>query len=133
MTVALITGSTGLIGSESVTYFGELGMDVVGIDNDMRQVFFGAEASTAWNQSRLEKALGPRYHHNPVDIRDRQSVEEIFRRHGSGIELVIHTAAQPSHDWAAKEPLTDFDINAVGTMNLLEATRTHAHWKQVLL
>jgi CDP-paratose 2-epimerase len=126
VSIAVITGSTGLIGSESVTYFGDLGMNVVGIDNDMRKVFFGDEASTAWNRSRLERALGPRYSHNSVDIRDRQGVEEIFRRHGSAIELVVHTAAQPSHDWAAKEPLTDFDINAVGTMNLLEATRAHA-------
>ena len=126
MSVAVITGSTGLIGSESVTYFGDLGMDVVGIDNDMRQVFFGPEASTAWNQARLESALGERYSHNSVDIRDRDGVDQIFRRYGSAIELVVHTAAQPSHDWAAKQPLTDFDINALGTMNVLEATRAHA-------
>ena len=98
----MITGSTGLIGSESVTYFGELGLDVVGIDNDMRRVFFGPEASTAWNRDRLEKALGAGYRHHSVDIRDRDGIEAIFRDLGSAIELVIHTAAQPSHDWAAK-------------------------------
>jgi CDP-paratose 2-epimerase len=126
VSIAVITGSTGLIGSESATYFGDLGMEIVGIDNDMRKLFFGPEASTAWNQARLEKILGERYRHHPVDIRDRQGVDEIFRRYGSAIELVVHTAAQPSHDWAAKEPLTDFDINAVGTLNVLESTRVHA-------
>ncbi len=126
MSLAVITGSTGLVGSEAASYFGDLGMEVVGIDNDMRRVFFGSEASTAWNQSRLEKALGGRYQHHSVDVRDREGVDEIFARHGKTIELVIHTAAQPSHDWAAKQPITDFDINAVGTLNVLEATRVHA-------
>lgn len=126
MSVAVITGSTGLVGSEAASYFGELGMDVVGIDNDMRKVFFGSEASTNWNRERLEGSLGDRYTHHSVDIRDRQQVDEIFGRRGKAIELVIHAAAQPSHDWAAKEPVTDFDINAVGTLNVLEATRSHA-------
>jgi CDP-paratose 2-epimerase len=126
VSVAVVTGSTGLVGSEAAGYFGDLGMDVVGIDNDMRSVFFGREASTAWNRERLEKALGQRYRHHHVDIRDRETVDGIFARHGEAIELVIHAAAQPSHDWAAKEPLTDFDINAVGTVNVLEATRAHA-------
>jgi CDP-paratose 2-epimerase len=126
VSLAVITGSTGLVGSEAASYFGGLGMDVVGIDNDMRRVFFGAEASTAWNQSRLEKALGERYRHHLVDIRNRAGVDEVFAGHQGTIELVIHTAAQPSHDWAAREPVTDFDINAVGTLNVLEATRVHA-------
>ena len=126
MSVALITGSTGLIGAEAAAHFGSLGLDVVGIDNDMRRVFFGPEASTAWNRSRLEASLGPRYRHCNVDIRDREAILKIFARHGGAIALVIHTAAQPSHDWAAREPFTDFDINAVGTLNLLEATRLHA-------
>jgi CDP-paratose 2-epimerase len=91
VSLAVITGSTGLVGSEAASYFGGLGMDVIGIDNDMRQVFFGSEASTAWNQSRLEKALGGRYSHHSVDIRDREGVDEIFARHGKTIELVIHT------------------------------------------
>jgi CDP-paratose 2-epimerase len=125
MSVAVITGSTGLIGSEAASHFGGLGMDVVGIDNDMRRVFFGSEASTAWNQARLEQGLGQRYRHHSIDVRDRQGVDDIFASYGKAIELVIHTAAQPSHDWAAKEPITDFDINAVGTLNALESTRVH--------
>jgi CDP-paratose 2-epimerase len=125
MSVALITGSTGLIGAEAAAHFAGLGLDVVGIDNDMRRVFFGPEASTAWNRSRLGSTLGKQYEHRDVDIRDRDAVAAIFARYGKAIELVIHAAAQPSHDWAAREPFTDFDINAVGTLNVLEATRLH--------
>jgi CDP-paratose 2-epimerase len=126
VSAAVITGSTGLIGAEAAAHFGGLGLHVVGIDNDMRRVFFGPEASTAANRSRLASTLGKRYDHCDVDIRDRDAVLKIFARHGKAIELVIHAAAQPSHDWAAREPFTDFDINAVGTLNLLEATRLHA-------
>jgi CDP-paratose 2-epimerase len=122
----VITGSSGLIGSEAAIYFGSLGLDVVGIDNDMRQVFFGAEASTTWNRVRVQDLLGKRYVHHDVDVRDRDAMLALFSRYGGAIELVIHTAAQPSHDWAAKDPFVDFDINAVGTLNLLEATRAHA-------
>ncbi|PZM98011.1 MAG: NAD-dependent epimerase, partial [Actinobacteria bacterium] len=99
MSVALITGSGGLIGSEAARHFAGLGLDVVGIDNDMRQQFFGAEASTAWNIKRLQKELGPAYTHHQVDIRDRDELNRIFRRYGKNIAVVIHTAAQPSHDW----------------------------------
>ena len=126
MSVAVITGSSGLIGSEAALHFGSLGLDVVGIDNDMRRVFFGPEASTSWNRRRVEEHLGARYTHCDVDVRDRDGVIELFRRYGRAIEVVIHTAAQPSHDWAAREPFVDFDINAVGTLNLLEATRLHS-------
>jgi len=126
LSVALITGSGGLIGSEAACHFGGLGYDVVGIDNDMRRTFFGPEASTQWNRSRVETELGSAYIHHDVDIRARDSVLALFRRYGRDITLVIHTAAQPSHDWAAKEPFVDFDINAVGTLNMLEATRLHA-------
>ena len=126
MSVAVITGSSGLIGSEAAIYFGSLGLEVVGIDNDMRQVFFGPEASTEWNRRRVQEVLGRRYVHHGIDVRDRDAVLRLFARHGSAIELVIHAAAQPSHDWAAKEPFVDFDINAVGTLNLLEATRLYA-------
>jgi CDP-paratose 2-epimerase len=122
----VITGSSGLIGSEAAIYFGSLGLDVVGIDNDMRQVFFGAEASTTWNRVRVQEILGRRYVHHDIDVRDRDAMLALFSRYGRAIELVIHTAAQPSHDWAAKDPFIDFDINAVGTLNLLEATRAHA-------
>jgi CDP-paratose 2-epimerase len=123
MSVAVISGSAGLIGSEAARYFGELGLDIVGIDNDMRRVFFGEEASTAWNVKRLQTDLGQRYQHHNLDIRDRDAVLNLFQKYGSAVSLVIHTAAQPSHDWAAKEPFTDFDINAGGTLNFLEATR----------
>ena len=126
MSVAVITGSSGLIGSEAAIYFGSLGLEVVGIDNDMRRVFFGPEASTAWNRRRVEQALGKRYVHYDLDVRDRADILRLFARHGRAVELVIHAAAQPSHDWAAKEPFVDFDINAVGTLNVLEATRLHA-------
>jgi CDP-paratose 2-epimerase len=126
VSVAVITGSTGLIGSEAALHFGGLGLQVVGIDNDMRRVFFGEEASTAWNRARLERALGDRYRHSDLDIRDREGVAALFARHAGAIELVVHAAAQPSHDWAAREPATDFDVNAVGTLNVLEATRLHA-------
>ncbi|MBA3431524.1 MAG: NAD-dependent epimerase/dehydratase family protein [Actinobacteria bacterium] len=126
MSIALITGSAGLIGSEASQYFGALGLDIVGVDNDMRQTFFGAEASTLWNRTLLTDALGDGYRHYDADIRDRAAIEDIFKTFGGDIELVIHTAAQPSHDWAAREPLTDFDINAVGTLNVLEGIRNHA-------
>ena len=125
MTVAIISGSAGLIGSEAALYFGKLGLDVVGIDNNMRETFFGEEASTAWNVKRLQSQLGKQYQHQNLDIRDRPTILNLFKKYGSDIGLIIHTAAQPSHDWAAKEPFTDFDINAGGTLNFLEATRQH--------
>jgi CDP-paratose 2-epimerase len=100
-------------------------LDVVGIDNDLRQEFFGAEASTAWSRQRLEATLGASYRHVDLDIRDREGIDRLFASMGSHIELVVHTAAQPSHDWAAGNPFVDFDVNAAGTLNLLEATRRH--------
>lgn len=124
MSVAIITGSAGLIGSEAAAHFAEQGYDVVGIDNDMRGVFFGAEASTAWMRDRLIAEV-PRYQHEDADIRDEKAMFDIFARYGDQITLVVHTAAQPSHDWAAKEPFTDFTVNANGTMVMLEATRQH--------
>src|SRR5580704_17576207 len=100
MSVAIITGSAGLVGSEAVSYFAELGMDVVGIDNGMRAEFFGPEASTQWVRDRLCGQV-PRYIHHDVDIRDSDAVSKILARYGSDISLIIHAAAQPSHDWAA--------------------------------
>jgi CDP-paratose 2-epimerase len=126
MSVAIVTGSAGLIGSEASLHFGRLGYDVVGIDNDMRAVFFGPEASTRWMVGRLATELGRAYTHHDVDIRDRGAVDGIFAAHGRATTLVVHTAAQPSHDWAAREPFTDFDVNAGGTLSVLEATRRHA-------
>jgi CDP-paratose 2-epimerase len=125
MSVVIITGSAGLIGSEAVRYFAGLGMTVVGIDNDMRARFFGAEASTSWNLEKLRGDVAA-YRHHDLDIRDQSAMEELFQQYGDAIELVIHAAAQPSHDWAAREPHTDFTVNANGTLNLLEACRKFA-------
>ncbi len=124
MSVVFVTGSAGLIGAEAVGFFAEKGFDVVGVDNDMRRYFFGDEASTAWSRERLEKRH-PSYSHVTADIRDQDAIDALFARYGSSIALVIHTAAQPSHDWAAREPFTDFSVNANGTLNLLEAARRH--------
>ena len=124
MSLAIITGSAGLIGSEAVRFFGSLGMDIIGIDNDMRKFFFGEEASTKWNRQRLEKEV-ENYQHYEVDIRDYGKIEEIFQQFGKDISLIIHTAAQPSHDWAAMDPFSDFSVNANGTLNLLQATREY--------
>lgn len=126
MSVALVTGSGGLIGSEAARHFAGLGMDVVGIDNDLRRYFFGEDGSTAWSLRQLSRDLGSAYTHFDVDIRDRGGLEQVFKKYGADLGVVIHSAAQPSHDWAAKEPYTDFDVNAVGTLNLLENTRQHA-------
>ena len=124
MPVALITGSAGLIGSEAVEFFSDKFDWIVGIDNNYRQYFFGEDASTDWNKDRL---LGRyrNYTHAAMDIRDYGKLERIFAEYATDINLVVHTAAQPSHDWAANEPLTDFTINANGTLNLLELTRTY--------
>lgn len=126
MSVAIVTGAAGLVGSEAARHFAERGLDVVGIDNDMRSRFFGRDASTAWQRQALESALRSRYRHIDTDVRDAATVERLFRSYGEGVVLVVHAAAQPSHDWAAKEPATDFSVNAVGTLNLLEATRKFA-------
>ncbi len=126
MSVAVITGSAGLIGSEASRYFADQGLEVVGVDNDMRSQFFGEEASTTWQRDKLELELGDRYSHENIDIRDTDAIERLFQRYGSDIALIIHTAAQPSHDWAARDPHTDFSVNAVGTLNLLQATRQFA-------
>lgn len=124
MSIAIITGSTGLIGSESVRYFHEKGLEIWGIDNNMRKYFFGEDGSTQWKKEELLKLQN--YKHFDTDIRDFESINKLFNQVKNNISLVIHTAAQPSHDWAAKEPLTDFGVNATGTLNLLETTRLHA-------
>lgn len=125
MSVIIITGSAGLIGSEAAEFYVNMGHDVIGIDNNMRQYFFGVEGSTAWNRQRLEAKSGSKYKHFEIDIRDVENVNKVFEKYKENISLVIHTAAQPSHDWAAAEPLTDFSVNANGTLSLLEAMRMH--------
>jgi CDP-paratose 2-epimerase len=124
MNVIIVTGSAGLIGAEAVGFFAAEGFDVVGIDNDMRRVFFGNDASTSWSRQRLESEVKS-YRHIDGDIRDAALVDSVFARYSKAIAAVIHTAAQPSHDWAARDPQADFTVNANGTLNLLEATRRH--------
>jgi CDP-paratose 2-epimerase len=125
MSVVIVTGSAGLVGSEAVMHFARLGMDVVGIDNDMRATFFGQEASTQWNRSRLIREVRG-YQHIDADIRDENKMFEIFRERQGSIALVVHCAAQPSHDWAASDPFMDLSVNMNGTSVLLEATRKFA-------
>lgn len=119
----LVTGSSGLIGSTAVRHWDSLGADVVGVDNDMRQVFFGEQGSTRWNLELL-RSQTKRFESHSIDIRDREAIFELIRKHRP--ELVIHCAAQPSHDKAREIPLLDFEVNAVGTLNLLEGVRQHA-------
>ena len=118
----LVTGSSGLIGSAAVRHWDSLGADVTGVDNDMRQTFFGPQGSTKWNLERLQ-AETKNFQHESLDIRDREAIDRLFR--SKKFELIIHCAAQPSHDKAKDIPLLDFDVNAGGTINLLEATRQH--------
>ncbi|MFT3846477.1 MAG: NAD-dependent epimerase/dehydratase family protein [Lacibacter sp.] len=122
MSVAIVTGSAGLIGSESVSFLADKFDTVVGIDNNQRQYFFGEESSTKWNRERLQNQFS-NYEHYSIDIRDLPELKKIFEKYNSSIKLIVHTAAQPSHDWAAKEPLTDFSVNATGTLHMLELTR----------
>jgi CDP-paratose 2-epimerase len=124
MSVAIVTGSGGLVGSEAARYLTAKGLEVVGIDNDMRARFFGAGASTRPAWTGLQRTLAS-YTHLEADIRDGDAIERLFARHGRAIGLVVHAAAQPSHDWAARDPVTDFAINAGATLDLLEATRRH--------
>ena len=125
MSVVVVTGSAGLVGSEAARFYAGQGAHVVGVDNDMRAVFFGEEASTRLQRERLEADYAE-YEHIDADIRDADTMDRLFARFGSDLALVIHTAAQPSHDWAASDPPMDFTVNANGTLALLEATRKHA-------
>lgn len=122
MSIALVTGSSGLIGSEAVRYFEHQGLDVIGIDNNMREYFFGADGSTHWNKRGLLNSC-KKFQHMDIDIRNQEGIHKLFQKYGEHIKVIIHTAAQPSHDWAAREPLTDFTVNANGTLVLLEAAR----------
>jgi CDP-paratose 2-epimerase len=124
MKTALVTGSGGLIGSEAAKFFAKKGFHIVGVDNDMRSYFFGKEASTDWNRQKIEQKLKDQYTHYKADIRDNEAIEKIFKKHK--FDIIIHTAAQPSHDWAAREPFTDFSVNANGTLVMLENMRQHA-------
>jgi CDP-paratose 2-epimerase len=125
MSIAIVTGSSGLIGSETVKFLHEKGMRVIGVDNNMRKYFFGEDGSTDWNTRQLSESL-KNFTHHAIDIRDSSAIDALFQKHSKDISLVVQTAAQPSHDWAAREPLTDFSVNATGTLVLLEATRKFA-------
>ena len=122
MSVVLVTGSHGLIGSQAVRYYARRGKTVVGVDSDMRARFFGPDASTRWQLNVLREEC-PSYIFRDADIRDQPAMERIFAEYGTSIDLIIHTAAQPSHDWAAQDPYTDFTVNANGTLTLLECCR----------
>ena len=126
MPTAIVTGSGGLIGAESVRHFVQVGYDVIGLENDMRARFFGPDASTAPTTQSLVERYPAEFRSLELDIRDAEGVARAFAQRAGQVELVIHTAAQPSHDWAASDPQTDFAVNANGTLNLLEATRAHA-------
>lgn len=125
MAVAIVTGAGGLIGSEAALFLAEQGLDVIGIDNDSRAYFFGPDASTKWRLAEV-KDRAKRFRHVDLDIRDFDGIRTLFADHADDLALVIHAAAQPSHDWAAREPFTDFSVNAHGTLNLLEALRQTA-------
>jgi CDP-paratose 2-epimerase len=120
--IAIVTGSAGLIGSQTCDFLHRKGYKIVGIDNDMRRYFFGEEASTNNSRISLQKKLN-NYEHQNIDIRNFEELQKLFKRYSKDIKIVVHTAAQPSHDWAIKEPITDFSVNATGTMNMLEVTR----------
>src|ERR1043166_4511980 len=122
MRSVIVTGSAGLIGSETVKRFAQDGYRVIGIDNDMRAAFFGPEASTQKTREYLIKNV-PGYDHRDIDIRNPEHVNDLFKQNAGGIAAIVHTASQPSHDWAARDPQTDFTVNANGTLNLLEAAR----------
>lgn len=125
MSVVIVSGSAGLVGSETTIFFAKQGLEVIGIDNDMRAKFFDSEASTAWNIKKLKQEVTG-YRHVHADIRDEHAMQSLFSRYGSDLKAVVHCAAQPSHDLAAKDPFSDFTVNANGTLVLLEMTRKYA-------
>ena len=125
MSVVIVTGSCGLVGSETVSFFAEKGFEVAGVDNNMRKAFFGNDGSIIWNRNRLKKEY-KNYSHYDIDIRDAGRINKLFKKFAKNIFLVVHAAAQPSHDWAAQAPEIDFAVNASGTLNLLEATRNYS-------
>ncbi len=124
MKIALITGSCGLVGSESSIFFARKGFKILGIDNNTRKFFFGKDGDISWIKNRLKKNL-KNYSHYHLDIRNYNALKKIFQKHKKNIKVIIHAAAQPSHDWAKNKPFIDFDINAKGTLNLLELTRIY--------
>ena len=125
MSIAIVTGSSGLVGSEAVEFLSKKGFEVIGIDNNYRKYFFGKNGDTNWRKSQLIKKFKNFSHFN-YDIRDFNKLKKIFLRNKKNIKIIIHAAAQPSHDWAIKEPITDYSINATGTLNILELTKLYS-------
>ena len=126
MSIVLVTGSCGLVGSEAVKFFISKGFDVVGIDNNSRKKFFGKDGDIDWVKKDLKKSY-KNYNHQNIDIRNYSALEKIFRKYKKSIKLIIHSAGQPSHDWAKTKPFIDFNINALGTLNLLDLTKKYSH------
>ncbi len=124
MSIALITGSCGLVGSQSSIFFSGKGFQIIGIDNNARKLFFGKDGDISWLRRKLKQNV-KNYQHFSYDIRNYHFLEKIFKKYKKEIKVIIHTAAQPSHDWAKNKPYIDFDINAKGTLNLLELTRLY--------
>ena len=124
MKIALITGSCGLVGSESSIFFAKKKFKILGIDNNSRKFFFGKDGDITWVKNNLKKKI-KHYNHLNIDIRNYSSLKKIFSKYKKKIKVIIHAAAQPSHDWAKNKPFIDFDINAKGTLNLLELTKTY--------
>ena len=124
MSVAIITGSSGLVGSESVNFFCDKGFDVIGIDNNLRKFFFGKDSSTIWVKNKLIKR-NRNFKNFSIDIRNFESLSKIFKKYSKKISIVIHCAAQPSHDYGKNYPIIDFNVNATGTLNLLELTKKY--------
>ena len=126
MKIAIVTGSCGLVGSESVSFFSKKGFKVVGIDNNARKLFFGKDGDISWIKRKLIKKIKNYSHHN-IDIQNFNLLKKIFLKYKKNIKLIIHCAAQPSHDWAKNKPFIDFQINARGTLNLLELTKKYCN------
>ena len=124
MSLALITGSCGLVGSESAEFFAKKGFGIVGVDNNLRKFFFGKDGDVSWIKNKLKKNLS-KYYHYDSDIRNYSALEKIFKKYKKNISVIIHAAAQPSHDWAKAKPFVDFDVNAKSTLNLLELTKLY--------
>jgi len=124
MKIALITGSCGLVGSESVIFFSKKGFKIIGIDNNARKFFFGKDGDVTWIKNKLKSNL-KNYSHFNTDIRNFKNLKKIFKKYKKYIKVIIHAAAQPSHDWAKNKPFIDFDINAKGTLNLIELTKIY--------
>ena len=122
MSIAIITGSNGLVGAEATNFFCDKGFDVFGIDNNLRNFFFGRDGSTNWIKKKLKKR-NKKYKHFTIDIRNYAGLEKIFKKYNKNISIIIHCAAQPSHDYGKKYPFLDFHVNATGTLNLLELTK----------